>query len=428
MTKYFYLLLVSALAALSACAPAVSNAPLNKQVYTLPVEKGEIEANACARAAAVIPPAEPADTVSARREQAKAILANMTDEQKTGQLFVVGVGGLNEEESQEVFPVSLNFRQKRNLKKYSVGGVIFFGGNIVNDSQVSTYITKLQKHSKLPLFIAVDEEGGIVSRLGKNPQISVTTFPPMRDIGATRSPQIAFEAGRTIARDISKLGFNLDFAPVADIVTNPANTIIAGKGRSFSTEPEVACAMIPQFVSGMQGQNVSATLKHFPGHGDTTADTHLGRVYSDADLQRLLSVELLPFKAGITAGVDFVMISHISLPKVTGNDDPASMSPQIIKDVLRGYLGFNGIIISDDMVMEAVTKHYTPAEAAVKAFEAGSDMLIVKINFIPSYKGVLEAVKSGRISRERLDESVLKILELKLKRGIIKPTSESTAK
>ena len=416
--KFCAAAVIAALAFLNACAPKANT--IIKNVYSVPAEKEVIQPNACPIAAAAKIPQEDEAVLSARRAKALAILEKMTLEQKTGQLFIVGVGGLNNETSPDAFPVAINKTQTKNLNKYLVGGVLFFGGNITDDKQISAYTAKLQKKSKTPIFISVDEEGGIVSRLGNNPQISVTQFPPMKEIGATGNPQNAFNAGEIIGRDIIKFGFNVDFAPVADVVTNPANTIIAGKGRAFGISPDVACTMVPQFVKGLQAQNVSATLKHFPGHGDTVADTHLGRVYSEADISRLSSVELLPFMAGIHAGADFVMVSHISLPKITGDDTPASMSPKIIEGILTGQLGFKGIVISDDMVMEAITKNYSADDAAVKAVLAGSDMLIVKINFIPAWEGVLAAVKNGTITQDRLNESVLKILELKIKRGIIK--------
>lgn len=409
--------LTSALAFMCACAPA----KINKKVYTVLPSQSALRGDACAYASAQKPPEEDSFGLAARRVAAQKILDNMSDEEKVGQLFVTGIGGLNEETSPDVFPTALNCRQRKNIKEYNIGGVVFFGGNILNDKQIKKYIKNLQKASKTPLFISVDEEGGIVSRLGKNPNISVTTFPPMKEIGASGNPQNAYNAGSTIAKEMKALGFNLDFAPVSDVVTNPLNTIIAGKGRAFGTETNTVCAMVPEFVKGMQEQNISATLKHFPGHGDTTADTHLGRVFNDADLNRLNTVELLPFKAGIDAGVDFVMISHISLPKITGNDDPSSLSYDIVNGILRKQLGFEGIIISDDMVMEAISKHYTPQDAAVKAILAGSDMIISKLNFIPAYEGVLQAVKDGKITQQRLDESVLRILETKIKRGVIKP-------
>lgn len=410
--------ILSAAAVFSACAPKVNT--VVKNIYSVPAEREIVQPNACPAAASAAVAQEDEEVLSARHAKAVEILSKMTDAQKVGQLFITGIGGLNGETSPDVFPTKINRTQIAALKKYELGGVLFFGGNILNDKQVSAYIKKLQAKSDTPLFVSVDEEGGIVSRLGNNPQTSVTTFPPMKEIGATGNPQNAFDAGKTIADDIAKLGFNLDFAPVADIVTNPANTIIAAKGRSFGTTPDVACAMVPQFVKGMQEENVSATLKHFPGHGDTVADTHLGRVYSNADIDRLSSVELLPFMAGIHAGVDFVMVSHISLPAITGDDTPASMSPKIISGILKGQLGFSGIVISDDMYMEAISKNYSAEDAAVQAILAGSDMLIVKLNFAPAWQGVYDAVQGGTISQDRLNESVLKILELKIKRGIIK--------
>lgn len=375
-----------------------------------------IPADACVKEAALPVP----EVLSVQDiARAKEILNYMTAEEKVGQLIITGIGGLNDEESPDVFPVQITSAQENSLKKYSVGGVIFFGGNIVNDTQIKKYINALQAGSKIPLFISVDEEGGLVSRLGANAEISVTHQPAMKKIGDAKDVAKAFAAGAQIGRDIKKLGFNLDLAPVADVVTHPKNIMIARKGRAFGTEINVACAMVPQFVKGLQGENVSGALKHFPGIGDTVTDAHDEKTRSEADAQRLSEVELMPFRAGINAGVDFVMVSHVSVPNVTGNDIPASLSKPLL-DILKKDLGFKGLVITDDMWMDAVSKHYGFGSAAVQAFNAGNDMLIIKLNFKASYDGLLKAVKTGEITRERLDESVIKILALKIKRGIIK--------
>jgi beta-N-acetylhexosaminidase len=277
----------------------------------------------------------------------------------------------------------------------------------------------LQSAAQIPLFISVDEEGGLVSRLGNNQDISVDKFPPMIEIGNGGDSQKAFDAGATLGRQMRALGFNLDFAPVVDVLTNPLNTIIRQKGRAFGIEPEIVCHMVPRFVEGMQEQGVSAVLKHFPGHGDTVADSHEERVWSYADGERLRTVELLPFRAGIQAGVDFVMAAHVSLPRLTGGDEPASMSKYLITNLLKGELGFKGVVITDDMYMDAVRKHYDAATAAVNSINAGIDMIIIKLFFEDTYNGVLDAVKAGKISEARLDDAVREILELKIKRGVI---------
>jgi beta-N-acetylhexosaminidase len=351
---------------------------------------------------------------------ARALLAKMSPGEKVGQLIIAGIGGLNGETDPEVFPTVLNKTQKKNLKKYTPGGVIFYGGNILNDKQIKKYIKALNKNSKIPLFISTDEEGGIVSRLGANPNISVTHLPKMIDLGAAGSPDEAYKAGLILGKEMKALGFNLDFAPVADVLTNPDNTVIHQKGRAFGTEPRIVSRMVPEFIKGMQSANVSATAKHFPGHGDVVADTHEGRVYSYADIERLKEVELLPFKAAATAGVDFIMTAHISLPKITGTDEPASMSKAIVTGLLKEESGFKGLAITDDMYMDAVRAHYGLGEAAVRSVNAGVDVIICKLFFEQVYAGLLKAAESGAISPERLDDAVLRILELKIKRGVIK--------
>ncbi|MDR1684567.1 MAG: M48 family metalloprotease, partial [Elusimicrobiota bacterium] len=272
------------------------------QKQNAPVDK--IPPNACQNTPV---PKEDAVVLAARAARAKEILAAMTVQEKVGSLFITGIAGLAGIDNEQTFPAALDFAQLNNLKTFGYGGVIFFGGNIIDDAQIKKYIKDLQAASKLPLFIAVDEEGGIVSRLGSNTAVSVDAVPTAMEIASTKDPQKAFETAQTIARQMKALGFNVDFAPVADILTNKLNTVIQNKARSFGTDANTACAFVPEFVKGLQGQNVAGALKHFPGHGDTVADTHEGRVYFEGALRQLREREFLPFKAGIAAGADFVM-------------------------------------------------------------------------------------------------------------------------
>ena len=204
---------------------------------------------------------------------------------------------------------------------------------------------------------------------------------------------------------------------MADVKTNAYNTEIGD--RSFGSNPEVVAKLVKQVVYGIQDQGISATLKHFPGHGSTAEDSHEKPVNADSDLLDLRSKEFKPFQAGIDAGADFVMVSHISISKVTENTVPASMSKIVIQSMLRKELGFEGIVITDAMDMGAVTRKYEPGEAAVNCVKAGVDIVLMSTDLEKAYEAVMDAVKKGKISEEQINESVQRVMQIKIKRGII---------
>ncbi|MDE7423302.1 MAG: glycoside hydrolase family 3 protein [Lachnospiraceae bacterium] len=348
---------------------------------------------------------------------AGSIVEKMTLEEKIGQMFVVHLEQLDKSEGGY-----FEFRQFTNnmadtLKKYPVGGIILFARNIEAIDQTKTLIEEAQKNTKVPLFIAVDEEGGSVARIGNNSNMHTTSFPVMEEIGAMNDEDYVYNMGVTIGKEIKELGFNLDFAPVADVKTNEYNTEIGD--RAFGSDAKLVSKMVKQVVNGLQAQNISATLKHFPGHGSVSGDSHTSPVNADTDLLGLRSTEFKPFQAGIDAGVDFVMISHISISKVTENTVPATMSKLVIQNMLRQELGFSGIIITDAMDMGAITKKYKPGDAAVKAIQAGIDIVLMTPDLEEAYQAVYDAVKAGEITEKQITESVQRIIETKIRRGII---------
>lgn len=255
-----------------------------------------------------------------------------------------------------------------------------------------------------------------MARIGKNSAMGTTSFPSMSDIGSTGDVSKAYEVGSTIGTEIAQFGFNLDFAPVADVNSNPNNTVIGD--RSFGSDPEAVAEMVASAVQGFRDSGMLCTLKHFPGHGDTATDSHYGYTEVQKTLQELRSVEFLPFHAGIDAGADFVMMGHISVPEVTGDDTSASLSATMI-EILRDELNFQGLIITDSMVMNAITDRYSAGEAAVLAVQAGVDVILEPSSLTGAVQGILSAVEDGTISEERIQESVLKILEVKIRNGII---------
>ena len=347
-------------------------------------------------------------------EAAQLLLDGMTLEEKVYQLFIVspeqlrGSGG-TVTQSDSVLQTALASRP--------VGGVIFFAANIQTPNQTTGLISDLQAASRYGLFIAVDEEGGTVARLGRNPSMGTTAFPPMGEIGATGDPAQAYNVGLTIGRDIRQFGFNLDFAPVADVNSNPNNPVI--KDRAFSSDPHIAAEMVAACVEGFRASGVLCTLKHFPGHGDTATDSHYGSASSSKTLEELQACEFLPFKSGIDAGAGVVMLGHIALPNVTGNDMPATLSYEITTGILRNQLGFRGLIVTDAMSMAAITNRFSSGPAAVQALKAGADLILMPASLDGAVSGIIDAVRSGEVSEERLNESVYRILYTKLAQGII---------
>lgn len=355
------------------------------------------------------PETEPSATVE---EQAAAILAEMSLWERICQMFLVtpeqltGVGTVT----------SAGETTRQALQTYPVGGLIYMGANLVDPTQVTQMIANTQASSALGLFIAVDEEGGRVARLGSNAAMGTTAFPAMLTVGAS-GQDAAYQAGFTIGTEIRQFGFNLDFAPVADVYSNPANTVIGD--RAFSTDFAEAAELVASAVQGFQDSGILCTLKHFPGHGNTAEDSHAGAAISNRTLAELEQDEFQPFRSGIAAGAEMVMVGHISLPAVTGDQTPATLSHEIVTELLREKLGFSGVIITDAMNMGAITDYYSSGDAAVAAVRAGVDLILSPSSLSSAVSGILSAVESGTLSEARINESVLRILTMKLEHGII---------
>lgn len=347
-------------------------------------------------------------------EKAEEILGSMALEEKVGQLFIVDFEALNGGQTSTEF----NDVIQNTLKKYHVGGVIYFANNLVTREQTIKLNEELQKNSSIPMFISVDEEGGTVSRIADNENMGTTKFTSMRKIGDSRDINKAYEVGFTIGKEINELGFNLDFAPDADVITNPNNTEIGS--RSFGTDANIVSEMVPQVVKGLHENNVCAALKHFPGHGGSEANSHNEFSYTPQNLEGLRQVEFLPFKAGMKEDADFILVSHIAAPNVTRDNTPCSLSSTIITDILRNELEYDNVVITDALNMKAVSNYYTPKESGIAALKAGADMLLMPVSIDEAYNSVISACNNGTISDERLNQSVKRILKVKIKRGIIK--------
>lgn len=352
------------------------------------------------------------------------MLADMTLEEKAAQMFMITPEALTG--TGQVLEAGDMTREA--IHKYPVGGLIYFTQNLQDPEQVRSMTGNVQKFARertgLPMLLSVDEEGGTITRFGGNLSFDYDSSADMAGIGASGDPQQAYALGEKIGKFLGSLGFNMDNAPDADVLTNLENTVV--KDRSFGSDCDTVSEMALAELEGLEDQGVKGLLKHFPGHGATTADTHEGYAYTDATLEEMKSNELVPFADGIEAGVDIIMVGHISCPQVTGNEEPASLSEKMITGVLREEMGFDGVVITDAMNMGAIAENYSPAEASVKAVLAGADMILMPEDFQQAYTGVLNAVKSGKITQERIDASVTRIIGLKLEMSGYLENQENT--
>lgn len=348
-------------------------------------------------------------------EKVEKIVNNMTLEEKVGQIFMVAPEAVDKDGgSTTVFTENI----EKEIEKYNLGGYILFASNIENPTQTQELINGLKKSSKIQPFVGVDEEGGRVARIGKNSAMGVEKIEPMAQVGKSQNYERANEIGTTIGKYIKNLGFNLDFAPDTDVLTDSNNTEIGD--RSFGNDPEVVGKMATEVVKGLQSENISTVLKHFPGHGGSIGNSHQGFSLSNRTEEELKKCEIVPFKTAIENGADCVMVAHMSLPNVTGDNIPATLSKKVVTDMLKTELNFKGVVFSDSMSMGAITENYRTGDACVKAVEAGIDMVLMPENLDEAYNAVLEAVKNGKISQERLDDAVSRIIKAKIQRGIIK--------
>ena len=347
----------------------------------------------------------------AEAEEVPDAIDSMTLEEKVAQMFIVTPEALTDNEGVTMAGEAT----KAAIDEIPVGGIIYMGDNLQAKTQVQEMLSNTNRYSEerigLPMFLCVDEEGGTVARVAGSGRFDVKNVGNMSDIGEAGTVQDAKEAGETIGSYLSELGFNVDFAPVADVLTNPDNSIV--KKHSFGSDSGKVSDMSIAMADGLKEEGLEAVYKHFPGHGATAGDTHLGAAFTDKTADELSMSELVPFQDAINDGANFIMVSHISAPGITGHDTPASLSEILVNDILRNRMGYNGIVITDAMEMGAISKKYTSDEAACLAIKAGVDIILMPEDFHQAYNGVLEAVRSGEISEDRIDKSVARILKVK---------------
>ena len=351
------------------------------------------------------------ETVSVQ-QQIDGYLEEMTLEEKVAQLFIIQPEAILDVGT----AVAAGDATREAIDKYPVGGFIYFGENLQSKEQTQEMLRNVQAYSTertgFPAFLSVDEEGGTVARVAGTGNFDVRDIGDMADIGAAGYVDAAKQVGEDIGSYLAELGFNLDFAPVADVLSNPENTVV--RKRSFGSDPELVSDMAIAVSDGLEEKGLLSAYKHFPGHGATSADTHKGYAYTDKTLEELEACELIPFQRCIADGAKIIMAAHISVPNVTGDDTPTSLSKTMVTDILREKMGYTGLVVTDAMNMGAITEEYTSAEAAVKALQAGVDVVLMPENYQQAYQGVLDAVADGTLTEERIDESVTRILTVKL--------------
>ena len=344
---------------------------------------------------------------------AEQILSSMTLEEKLWQLFFVAPEALTGEEAVTESSEAL----QQALAEKPVGGVILFARNLISREQTMALLADVQSASRLAPFLGVDEEGGTVSRVGANSAMGVTQLRDMSVYGASGDASALYGDLYDLAQSLNTLGFNVDFAPVADVTTGSDENPM--KLRSFSSDPERCASMVSVSVGALQDGGVAACLKHFPGYGTATADDHNGSVSLDRTLEQLEQTEFVPFSAGIGKGAYFVMVSHLSVPAVTGDDTPADLSEKLVTELLRNTLHFQNVVITDAHNMGSIAQNYTPAEAAVAALRAGVDMILMPQDLQGAYDGVTKAIADGVLTEDRIDRSVLRILNVKIQLGLL---------
>lgn len=402
---------MAACMAFAGCGSSVSEAVDEETVSTTMQQEPEVAAST------EEPSAEPESTAAQEETPdetgASALvedtLASMTLREKICQMMFVRPELLT-----GVDPVTVaGETTKAALEEYPIGGIMYSAKNLVSYEQTTEMISGIQEYSSIDLFIAADEEGGTVNRLMST--LGTTYIDSMysyKDDGA----ETAYSNAYTIAADMASYGFNLDFAPVADVWSNPDNTVIGR--RAYSDDFSQAAELVGSAVSGFEDGGVLCTLKHFPGHGDTAQDSHYSSAYVTKTKAEIMSEEMLPFESGIDAGADFVMVGHLIVPDI--DELPATLSYSISTEMLRNELGFEGVAITDSLDMEAISGSYTSGEAALMAVEAGMDMLLDPVSLEDAVSALETAVESGGLTEERIDESVRRILTAKEKAGLLK--------
>lgn len=361
---------------------------------------------------------------AATTKRLKRIISGMSLEEKVGQLFVMRVYGHSATDPDQA-DIDANMAEigvrtaAEMIDRYHVGGIIYFtwAHNTRDPHQIAELSNGIQRAglagpTPLPLLVSTDQEHGIVCRVGE----PATLMPGAMALGAGGSRSDARRAGQIAGAELAAIGINQNYAPDADVNVNPANPVIGV--RSFGSDPQSVAAMVAAQVKGYQSSGIASTAKHFPGHGDTSTDSHTGLPVITHTREQWAELDEPPFRAAIAAGIDSIMTAHIVVPALDPAEDPATLSRPILTGILREELGYDGVVVTDSLGMEGVRTKYGDERVPVLALRAGVDQLLNPPDLSVSWNAVLEAVKSGEISEARIDESILRILRLKTKLGL----------
>ncbi|KGP73801.1 beta-N-acetylhexosaminidase [Pontibacillus yanchengensis] len=346
--------------------------------------------------------------------EVRGAMEDMTLEDMIAQMMYVGLNG-----------TSLSKKGEEMISSQHVGGVILLGRNVTGDAQLDSFVSSIKQANQgygVPLFVGVDEEGGRVSRIPS----ALRNIPSSKQIGDQDNPELSFQVGELLAKKVKRYGFNMDFAPVLDINNNPNNPVIGD--RSFGAKPSKVSELGIATMKGIASEGVVPVVKHFPGHGDTSVDSHFNLPKINKTLEELKDFELVPFKEAIAEGADMVMVAHILFPELD-ETYPATLSKPIITGVLREEMQFDGVVVTDDMTMGAISNEYGMEQAAVLSIKAGSDMVMIANPQGDQYASVQQtikqAVEDGEISKESIEKSVQRILKLKQKYKLDEGTNSS---
>lgn len=361
-------------------------------------------------------PTEPASDVakdpnSSAEARVNAWMETLTLEQKVAQLFIVKPEGISYEDDIKEMTTAMCKR----LDTYPAGGIIFYSNNIQDETQIKKFLSDINTYYRsknLPLpFLAIDEEGGQIAPIASNAAFKVTKAESLARLGASGDPSKAYESGKTIGTYLKALGFNLDYAPNANVLTNPENAEV--KAASFGADANMVTSMSQSFTTGLKEAGIIASVKNFPGEGGAEGSTEENLAPSNRTANDMMSTDMAPFKEAAKSGVPMITGSHVSVKSIVGKNTPADLSSKMINDILRNQFGFHGVVSTDAMDKGAILNHYESDTAAIEAVNAGNDIILQPGDYKKAYTAVLEAVKSGKITQAKLDASVKKILTLK---------------
>ena len=354
-------------------------------------------------------------------DSVEKIIREMPLREKIGQLFIIRPESIDEKilennarNKSDYGIEALSLENIEFYNHYPAGGFILFARNINNPEQVKKFTEQLHRLGNIKPLICIDEEGGRVARLANKADFNLPKFENAKAIGKSGSPELAFDMGQIIGKYLFEYGFDVDFAPIADIDTNPDNPVIGD--RAFGSKPEIVSEFAFEMLKGLESENIAGCYKHFPGHGDTNTDTHLSQTFLYKNWEELLSCELIPFMDGIKKNIPMIMTAHIVLPEITGDSSPASLSNTVITGIIREEFNYDGLLITDSLTMKAITNQYSNEESAVQTILAGNDFILLPPDYKEAYEAVLNAVKCGIIDEKRIDESLRRILNFKEKR------------